>query len=228
MAPAPPRRWPTALLLAWLPLVKWGLPAGPLRAVLFFGGGSALAAFAVRREGDGPRVRPVFAAPGQGVWDALWLYAGLTVTSLLVLYAPLLGPLLPYAAYDLAALFDPLPVYVALKRGDALPSASVLTLTLLGSAAEEWIFHVALFWRWLPAPLVEAAPLRRLLAPAAWWRLAALSAFFAALHWPQPLGAMAVALLGSVALGLVLLWRPSYALVATLHVLFNLARLGAG
>jgi Type II CAAX prenyl endopeptidase Rce1-like len=214
------RRWPTLLLVLWLPLVKWGLPPGWPRLLLFFGAGSALAALAVRLEGDAPRVAPLFAAPWQGLLGGLWGYALLVAGASVLIYAPLLQPVLPFALYDLATLFDPLPVYLAVARGDALPAPLTVAGVALGSLAEEWMFRVALFWRWLPAR-DAAAPPRRVPSLGALGRLLAVSAYFAALHWPQPAGALAVALLGSLALGTLLLVRPNFALLGTLHVLFN-------
>ncbi len=125
--------------------------------------------------------------------------------------------MLPYALYDLAALFDPMPVYVGLRQGTLAVAPLAWAAAAAGALAEEWIFRGALFWRWLPAVPPEGP---RALAGAG-ARLAAVSAYFAALHWPQPPQALAVALLGSLALGGVLLWKRNLALIAGLHVLFN-------
>ncbi len=214
------RRWPTFLLLAWLPLVKWGLPAGWPRLLLFFGGGSVLAALAVSREGDWPRVRPLLAGAVRGVLAGLWGFALLVAGATVLLYFPPIQPLLPVPLYDLAVQFDPMPLYLAYAQGDAWPQPATLARIALGSVAEEWIFRVGLFWRWLPPALTSAPP--RLAVPVgALLRLLALSAYFAALHWPQSGGAMLIAGLGSLVVGLVLLWKRNFALVATLHVLFN-------
>jgi membrane protease YdiL (CAAX protease family) len=220
------RRWPTALLLVWLPLVKWGLPYSGLRFLLFFGGGSALAALALWREGHWPRVAPLFAGPLRGVIGALYGYGLLVAAAVPLLYLPLLQPVLPGVVAELAALFDPMPVYLLVARGGPYPDPAFATLVAAGSLAEEWIFRTALFWRWLPsaaraAPDASAGLRARLPGPGVLLRLLAVSAGFAALHWPQPPGALLVALLGSLVLGLVLWLRRSFALVATLHVLFN-------
>lgn len=223
-----PRRWPTWLLLVFLPLVKWSLPAGPLRLLLFLGGGVVLAALAIVREGDAPRVRPLLAAPLRGVYGGLLGYATLVAGATVLLYVPLLQPLLPDALYDLAALFNPLPVYLAVARGDALAPPGTWALMAVGAVAEEWIFRVALLWRWLrpqvgsdappawPAPAAAAAIAAKVLA---------VSAYFALLHWPQPPAAIGVAFLGGIVAALALVWTRSLALVATLHVLFNLRAL---
>jgi len=220
MAQTIARHWPTVLLLCWLPLVKWGLPAGWPRLLLFFAGGSALAGLAVWRAGDWLRVRPLFAAPWRGLLAGLYGYTMLVGLGAVLVYLPLIQPVLPFALYELATLFDPMPVYLVLASGGPFPPLATLAGVALGSAAEEWIFRVALFWRWLPAQPATAPP-RLLPRAGALARLVAVSAYFAALHWPQPPGALAVALLGSLVVGLVLLWRPNYALLATLHVLFN-------
>jgi membrane protease YdiL (CAAX protease family) len=220
MAQSLARRWPTAVLLLWLPLVKWGLPPGWPRVLLFFAGGSALAALAVWRERDGARVRPLFRAPLSGLLRGLYGYALLVAVGTVLLYLRPLQPILPSALLDLATLFDPAPVYLAFGGDAAWPSAGTLAAIAAGSLAEEWMFRVALFWRWLPARDAEGPP-RLLPRAGALLRLAAVSAYFAALHWPQPPGALLVALLGGLAVGWLLLWQRSYVTVATLHVLFN-------
>ena len=216
----PARRWPTLLLLVWLPLAKWGLPAGWPRLLLFFGGGCVLAALAVLREGDWPRVRPLLGGALRGVLAGLWGFALLVAGATVLLYFPPLQPFLPPPLYDLAARFDAMPLYRTYAQGSAWPAPATLAGIALGSLAEEWIFRVGLFWRWLP-PAVTAAPPRLAVPAGALLRLLAVSAYFAALHWPQPAGALLVAGLGSLGVGLVLLWKRSFALVATLHMLFN-------
>ena len=73
------RRWPILALLVWLPLVKWVLPPGDFRWALFYGGGTVLAAYAIRRAGDWPRLRALFAQPWRGMADGLTVYLTLMV-----------------------------------------------------------------------------------------------------------------------------------------------------
>jgi len=213
-------RWPTLVLLVWLPLVKWGLPRSWARLVLFCGVGSAWAAFAVWWEGDAARVRQLFARPGWALLRGVWVYVMLVAAATILLYVPLIQPWLPYAVYDLAGLFDPMPVYLAFAQGGPIAPAGAWIVMALGSLAEEWMFRAVLYWRWLPARDAEGPP-RTVPHPGAEMRLLAFSVYFALLHWPQPLGPMIVALLGSLVLGNLLLWRRSLVEVAVLHVLFN-------
>lgn len=215
------RRWPTLLLLAWLPAVKWSLGAGWLRLLLFYGAGSALAGGAVWWERDGPRVRPLFARPWRGVAWGVTIYAALVVAAVVLLYGPGLARWLPFPALALVSLFDPWPVYLRLAHGGPFPSVAMLALFVLGSVAEEWLFRTVLFWRWLPER-DRSGPRRVLSHPGAQARLVAVSVYFAALHWPQPQGEILVALVGGLVVGNVLLWARSFTLAATLHVLFNL------
>ena len=53
------------------------------------------------------------------------------------------------------------------------------------------------------------------------YKLAAVSAYFAALHWRQGTETMLVAFSGSLVLGALLWWRRNFWLVAALHALFN-------
>ncbi|HKI98248.1 MAG TPA: CPBP family intramembrane glutamic endopeptidase [bacterium] len=214
------RRWPTLLLLLWLPLVKWSLPAGWLRLLLFFVGGCALAGFAVWKEGDWPRLQPLFARPWRGLAIGLGVYALLVVVALGLLIVPGIFRLLPLPLYALVSMFDPRPVVHTLAMGGPLPSAVAVAVFGLGSVAEEWMFRTVLFWRWLPARDTDG-PRRVFSHPGAQARLVVVSVYFAALHWPQPPGAMLVALLGSLVLGNLLLWARNFTQVALLHVLFN-------
>lgn len=215
------RRWPTLLLLLWLPAVKWSLQAGWPRLLLFFVVGCALAGLVVWREGDWARVRPLFARPWRGLGWGVAGYAALVGVASLLLYGPGLVRWLPLPVLALVSLFDPLPVYLRLAHGGPFPSAAVLALFVLGSVAEEWLFRTVLFWRWLPER-DRSGPRRILSHPGAQARLLVVSVYFAVLHWPQPRGAILVALLGSLVVGNVLLWWRSFTLAATLHVLFNL------
>lgn len=220
MCPAVPRLLSLALL-AFLPLVKWTLPAGGWRHALFFGGGSALTVLLVWRSGAWPALRPLFASPWRGLLGALYGFALLMALAMLVLYFPPVHPLLTYALYDLLALLDPVPVYVAFQRGDLSPQVGTMALVGLGAAVEEWIFRMVLFWRWLAPPQGQSALPSSPGAAAALGKLGAVSVYFAALHWPQPPQALLTALLGSFAMGLVLMWKRNFALITGLHVLFN-------
>lgn len=215
------------ILAGYLCIVKWGLPAGALRQILFFGGGSLLGLLVSWRQRG--LLEPLFRNPWRGMWGALYGFALLTTGSLLILYTPFLQPFLPYALLDLAGLFDPLPVYVAYKQGElemeplaALPAGGRFAIAGGGAVCEEWIFRIVLFWRWLKpeeALIWPRGALRDWLPALA--KLSAVSVLFALLHWPQPPEMLLVALLGSLMLGLLLLWRGNFTLVAALHVLFN-------
>ena len=89
---------------------------------------------------------------------------------------------------------------------------------MLGAVIEEALFRVVLFWRWAQARADGAG---RLPVPGTVLRLAVVSAYFAALHLPQPPWMLGVALLGALVAGAALLRWRSFALVATLHALFN-------
>ena len=52
-------------------------------------------------------------------------------------------------------------------------------------------------------------------------KLAAVSLYFAILHWPQGQVAMIEAFSGSLVLGGLLYWRRSFWIIATLHALYN-------
>ncbi len=221
------RRGLTLALLCYLPLVKWGLPHGMPRMLLFYGGGFGLAALAIWREGDWPLLRPLFARPVAGLGRGLLLYGWLVALGTLLLYAPLLQPYLPYGVYDLAALFDPLPLYLAVKRGGPWPEGWLLAGGMLGAVAEEWIFRAVLFWRWVQATGAPGGH-RGWPPPGVLVKLGVVSAAFAALHWPQSPGMLAAAFLGSGVLGWLLYRRGSLAEVAVLHALFNGALLVQG
>lgn len=215
------RRWPTLLLLLWLPVVKWSLHAGWPRLLLFFVVGCALAGLAVWREGDWDVVRPLFQRPWRGIAWGIGVYAALVAVAAGLLYGAAADRWLPLPLLALVSMFDPWPVYLRLSYGGPFPSVAVLALFVLGSVAEEWLFRTVLFWRWLPER--DRSGSRRVFShPGAQARLIAVSIYFAVLHWPQPHSAMVVALLGSLVLGNLLLGWRSFSLAATLHVLFNL------
>jgi hypothetical protein len=231
----------TPLLLAWLPAVKAALPGGRLRFVLFYGGGTLLAAWAIRREPGPLPLRPLFARPVRGLAEGALAFALLLAAAGLLLTWPARGSWLPTPLHDPIALFDPRTSWLAWQRDGVPPpsgGAGAAWVTL-GAVAEEWIFHVALFWRWLAPPSAPAVDQSDVsgadgtataFLPGWGWgvaaRLLAVSLYFAALHLPQPPGQLLVALLGSLVLGTLLVWRRNFALVALLHVLFNWKALG--
>ncbi len=107
------------------------------------------------------------------------------------------------------------------------PPPALLLGVGAGAAAEEWMFSVVLLWRWLGwSPGVEPGVYwtpPRLRAAAV--KLSAVALYFAALHWPQPPPHLLTAFLGGLVLGVVLLRTRNFALIAILHVLFNLKAL---
>ena len=222
---------PDLLLLGWLPLIKWTQPAGLARMALFHGGGSLLALAAVWRRGDWPRLRTLFSSPLWGLAAAALSFGFLMAGAVILLYAPIIQPYLPFWLYGLIALFDPLPLRGAFSSpafsGSAWPDGLMAVLPgwlalAAGSVAEEWIFRVALFWRWSgPPPDPSDGEPGRLPPAAVALKLAGVSAYFAALHWPHAPEQIAIAFLGSLVLGWVL-WRTrNFTLVAALHTLFN-------
>jgi membrane protease YdiL (CAAX protease family) len=224
----PKPAWP--LFLLYLPLVK--LATAPLaggsglaaRALLFYGGGVGLSLLLVHREQSWPRLRGLLQRPLQGI--------GLGVAAFLILAggATLLSIVLETGRGPVALLLRPpaglldlRPLWSGLVEGALRPDAGWLAFSGGGALAEEWIFRCVLLWRWVvrngdtePAP---GTALRTWRATAG--KLLLVNLYFAALHWPQPLPALGVALLGGLTLGVVVLWRPNYWLIATLHLLFN-------
>ncbi len=230
-----------AALLCYFPLILSFPPRAPAvsgsglsalgwRTALFHGVGVLWSVALISAEGLWPRWRALFARPGRGLLLALALYAvaGAAVTALLKL------PVAPPAwAMPLLLPFD----FSALLAG-AWPRVSAAwgaerLLIAAGSVAEEWIFRCALWLRWAgalpldgtPLPLDGKADERR--APALkalgphLYKLAGVSLYFTLLHLPQGPAALGQAFAGSIVLGLLLAWRGNFALIATLHVLFN-------
>ena len=236
------RRWPTAALVCWLPLVKWSFPGGGTRTVLFYGGGLLLSLVALRLGGGWPRVRPLFRAPGAGLAAALAVFAALMAISFLLLSFSWPRSLLPPPLPELIALFDPRPVFASLGGGGhgfadgmALGWAAGAGGWAAGAIAEEWIFRVALLWRWVApgknagkdagkdagAPAQSPRPSEADSLLPMGFKLVMVSAYFAALHWPQSFAQLATAFLGALVVGGMLLrWRNFY-LISALHVLFN-------
>ncbi|MEE8433344.1 MAG: hypothetical protein V3S64_01020, partial [bacterium] len=217
------RCWPTAALVCWLPLVKWGFPGGGPRTALFYGGGLLLSLVAVwhgglrhgglrhcglrhrglRHRGGWPRVRPLFRAPGAGLAAAVAGFAALMAISALLLSFSWPRTLLPPPLPELIALFDPRPVYASLSGGGhGFPAGTAFGWAAgaigwaAGAIAEEWIFRVALLWRWVateknagkpagaPArnPARNPGPRRADTLPLMGIKLVMVSAYFAALH----------------------------------------------
>ena len=251
----PGRCWSTTALLCWLPLVKWGLPSGVPRTALFYGGGMLLSLVALRPGGGWPRVRPLFRAPVTGLASAVSGFTLLMACSAVLLTFSWPRTLLPPALAELIAFFDPWPVYALLSGGGhGFPAAKALGWAA-GAIAEEWIFRVALLWRWVatekypeihggknteeytgekteeitsknacaevrsPARIPHSGRVDTLLQMGI--KLTIVSAYFAALHWPQSSAQLAAAFLGAMAVGALLLrWRNFY-LISMLHILFN-------
>lgn len=213
--------WGWAALLCYFPLILLLAPPGgtlaglAARVALFHGAGALACTALLLRGGMWPRVAPLLRRPLAGVVVGLAAFAlaALLVTVLLHVagvHAPgwLRGLLRPF---DLG-----LPAMVA--AGPVLERWLRAGLIAAGSVAEEWIFRVALWWGWTTRHARTGSPREALLPLAG---LGAVSLYFALLHAPQGVPAVVQALLGSVALGLLLWWRRSFALVATLHALFN-------
>ena len=218
-----------------------GLASLGRRVALFHGVGVLWSVALISAEGLWPRWRALFARPGRGLLLALALYAvaGVAVTAFLNLSAPQPAWALLLLPFDFSALLAG-----AWPRVSA-PWAVERLLIAAGSVAEEWIFRCALWLRWagalpldgMPLPLggtppplgdtpqgrpadERRAPGLKALGPHL-YKLAGVSLYFTLLHVSQGPPALGQAFGGSIVLGLLLAWRGNFALIATLHVLFN-------
>jgi membrane protease YdiL (CAAX protease family) len=212
-------------LLLWLsadtPPTRSGLAPLTLRLGLFHGLGALWSLLLLRREGRLGAFAELAAHPWRGMGQGLLAFLALAgvITLLLRLPAGTLPSWLPALLHphDLS----PLPADPRLPM--QLSGIWHLALVVSGGALEEWIFRCALWLRWAgglparPGPSSRANPVPLV----HWAKLAAVSLYFAMLHWPQGQAAMIEAFSGSLVLGGLLYWRRSFWLIATLHALYN-------
>ena len=216
-----------AALTGYFPLLLWRLPARngvaalALRVGLFHGIGALWSLLLLRREGRLGAFAEMAAHPWRGMRQGMLGFVALAgiITLLLRLPAGTLPPWLPALLHPLD--LSPLPADPRMPMH--MSGILHLALAVGGGALEEWIFRCALWLRWiggLPSP-PRSSSAANPISLAHCLKLAAVSLYFAILHWPQGHGAMMQAFSGSLVLGGLLYWRRSFWLIATLHALYN-------
>lgn len=180
--------FPLLLLLPRLLPARSGIAALAPRVGLFHGVGALWSLLLLRREGRLVAFSALAARPWHGMGQGLLAFVALAgvVTLLLRLPAGTLPSWLPALLHPLD--LSPLPADPRLPMH--LGGMLHLALLMGGGALEEWIFRCALWLRWagdLPSPPRSSSPANPIpLAHCA--KLAAVSLYFAMLHWPQGQG----------------------------------------